>query len=373
MAVFGFLLATIHIPGVTAASTLAGWAFLSLTLPLCLLRKLQMTLCHWLGVIFLAYAALSLAWSPKPLVGIETLWHWALIGGAFCLGHRLQDLRKTFIGLGLGLAVSVIVGAFQIAGFRPVFSFETIWPSAPGLFYNPNALSETAAIILAGLIVYRLWWLAGVAALALAMGQGRAALVAFLITAIACFVPLRYRFSASIAALLMVLGAFALKDGSAAIMLRWEAIGTAFAGGVPFFGHGVGSFGVETPSAYFDHLHNDFLEVIYEFGIGSIPLFAIFASALFRGGMGRPVLFCFAIVACCSFPVSLPVTAFVAALVAGHMHRARSMAWYYDAFRRRLVHESLGEWGYWSDREGRSTVSFQPAYRHRPGKFLATG
>lgn len=373
MALFGFLLATVHIPGITGISTLAGWSFLSIVLPLLLLGKLKMTPGHWLGVIFLAYAALSLAWSERPIAGIETLWHWMILGGAFCLGHRLESLRGVFIGLGIGLAVSVAIGAFQIAGFSPVHT-NAVRPAVSGLFYNSIVLSETAAIVFVGLLVYRQWWLAGVAVIAILMGEGRAAVLAAGITLMACFIPARFRFLAAIAAAAAMLAVFALKGGgSTSMALRWEAIQIAFAGGVPLVGHGVGSFFLDTGFTSFERLHNDFLEVIYEFGIGAIPLFALLISAACREGHGRPILLCCAIIACFSFPAYLPVSGFVAAVVAGHLHRSRAMVWDHGAVRRHHIHESLGRWGFWSDPDGGRNVPVQSAASYRAGKIPAAG
>ena len=358
MAVYTFLLAIVHVPGVTGATTLASWGFLSLTLPWLLLGKLEMTLGHWLGVLFLSYATLSLQWSPRELDGIESLWHWAMLGGAFCLGHRLKTLRGAFLGLGLGLAVSVVVGAFQIAGFEPVLSNAT-YPAVSGLLYNSNVFSETAAIVMVGLIVYRLWWLAGLVAVGVLMGEGRGALLALTMVSICCFIPAKYRFIVLLGAAAAMGAVLSAKYSTMSGSMRMEVLTAAFADGNPVFGHGIGSFGIETWRAWFDHLHNDFLEAIYEFGIGAWLLFALLASAVCRTGPARPVLFCFAVIACFSFPVALPVTGFVAALVTGHLHRYRRMVWHRDAFRRSHIHESVEGWGYWSDREGRGDVSLQ--------------
>lgn len=360
MAGYAFLLAVIHVPGITGIGLLSGFNFLSVTLPFMLLGRIQLTPGHWLGVFFLAYAAVSLTWTWQPLTGIETLWHWCLLGGCFCLGHRLESLRSTFIGLGLGIAVSAIVALFQLAGYHPVHAIPTGTHAVAGLFFNPNALSETGAIVLAGLIVYRLWWLTPGAAAALVLGEGRAALVAFSVTAIACFVPARHRLAAALVAIAAVLVASYLRNGTEAIFVRLEVIRVAFQE-VPWQGWGAGSFLIKTSHAGYDHLHNDALEVIYEFGLGAIPLFALVGISLARAGMARPILLCFLVVSLFSFPSFMPVTGFVAAVVTGHLYRARGLVWARGAIGRPLVHAGLGTPRSGADPDGGRSVPLQLA------------
>lgn len=353
---YAFALAIAHIPGVTGHTVLAGYSFLSLTLPFVLLARIKLTPGHVLGVLFLAYACVSLGWSSQPLNGLQSLWHWFILAGSFCLGHKLQDLRPIFAGLGVGLCVSGVVGFFQLLGFEPVDHFAAIWPAVSGLFYNPNALTETAAIVLVGLIVYRLWWLVPGVAATMLMGYGRAGILAFTATAVLSFVPARYRFLGIVTLLGAVVIALQIKGGDRGIGIRLEAIEVALQQ-VTLLGNGVGSFLIRTSSSVFEHLHNDPLEIVYEFGFGAIPLVLMVASALSREGQAKPIFICFLLESLLSFPTFMPVTGFMAAVVAGHLYRSRIMVWDRSAHRRSSIHARLGSWGYWADGDGGKPVS----------------
>ncbi len=100
-----------------------------------------------------------------------------------------------------------------------------------------------------------------------------------------------------------------------------------------FFGHGLGSFNGLFPSfassdtlaVRTDHVHNDYLEAIFE--IGGVAVFvwcALFAVCL-RAVVSaeRTVLVAVGVQMLFAFPLHLPATAFLAALCLGHLCRDR--------------------------------------------------
>lgn len=94
-----------------------------------------------IGLLFFLYAAASLAWNFNS-EAVYLLVKWFILIEVFILGCYLRTLENIFKGLALGIAVSSLLVLFGIKG---------------GLFINPNTLSETAALVLVGLCVYRSW------------------------------------------------------------------------------------------------------------------------------------------------------------------------------------------------------------------------
>lgn len=315
----GLLLPVIYIPSVTGAVIPSGWVFLSIALPFFLWNRADWTIGHTLGLAFITFACASLAWSQSKLSGIETIWHWGVLAMAFCVGTRQESLRQFWMGLGIGMWINALVALAQIAGI-PTIPHVAVWPSAAGLFFNPNMLSEAAAIILVGLLVERLYWLAPGAAICLAAGQGRTAVVAFFAVACGLLIPIRgAKIITGAVGLILLSLLFLIKDQFTALTVRTDIWSAA----LPFltpFGNGIGSLLLETKYGMVEHLHNDLLELAFEFGVGGAPLVALVALAAYRDPTARPVLACAMVVGLASFALFLPVTGAVVAIVAGYAY-----------------------------------------------------
>jgi hypothetical protein len=99
-----------------------------------------------------------------------------------------------------------------------------------------------------------------------------------------------------------------------------------------FFGNGVGSFASQIYDdngkvLYPEFVHNDMLQLAYEFGIAALLPAAIFTFALSRTGDREwPVLMVFITMGFYSFPLWVSVTSFIGTLVAGRIVRS----WYMD-------------------------------------------
>jgi O-antigen ligase len=92
-------------------------------------------------------------------------------------------------------------------------------------------------------------------------------------------------------------------------------------------GHGVGSF---AELWYHDnarlwkpeYVHNDYLQLIFEYGIGVVPLFAVgFWLAMQKSSAMWPLYITCCICACFAFPFYTPITAFIWALACGGIIR----------------------------------------------------
>jgi hypothetical protein len=90
-----------------------------------------------------------------------------------------------------------------------------------------------------------------------------------------------------------------------------------------FFGQGLGSF--YHLYSWFEHAHNDLLQVTYETGFLGILLFLGFmAYCLWSGPLPeRLVLLAFLVEGLFDFPLYMPSTSFLAALAAGSILRSR--------------------------------------------------
>jgi len=97
--------------------------------------------------------------------------------------------------------------------------------------------------------------------------------------------------------------------------------------GLTFWGHGIGSYYLTFPE-YAEHIntlvsrpenaHNDYLEYIYELGIGTIPL-AYLVGIAWRGNSGpeRYMLVGQLAISAFGFPIHMPMGQFMAALILG--------------------------------------------------------
>jgi O-antigen ligase len=327
-----FLVGVAVWPWFIGFATTPRWAVLSVMIPLmCMGLRLRWTVGHVYAVAFLGWAALSLAWTPNLADGLNELWKWLLLACAFCIGAETDDLTGFWRGVGLAVAVSAAVVAAQLADY----SFVPQMAPPSGLFGNRIFLAEFAALALVGLIGRS--WLAWPAIFVVAVATSLGAAAGMAVVACA-WLWRRSRIAAvalpivGLAALVVVSPRPAVESGfsrhmeSAAVRAAlWMDVATQ----ITPFGHGVGSYYVAEAQASprqmalnlrETHAHNDPLELAFEFGVPAIFLVAAVWCAL--GGADRRnrlVLVAFLVEGCFGFPLHNPATAFVAAVVAGHL------------------------------------------------------
>ncbi len=315
----GIILSSLYWPYIWGAATSPRWAFLAVILPilmLCYYKKIDFSIIHFVGLLFLGWCFLTLIWSANAYDGFDFAIKLVIIAEAFVLGSYLNSLRGLFIGLGLGLAVQSIIG------------------TKTGLFINPNIFSETALIVCVGLLVYRVWIIAAALVPTIVMNGSRAAILIG-----ACLIGLRlWRISRLLTVGLVLVGlsiAIYFTD-----YLKTQSISERliiFADtlrNINLFGHGLGSFFSSYPFltdsmdtlAYRPRFaHNDLLQIVFETGLVGGALIVAFFFMLLRFKVAeRYVLLAFLGVGAFSFPAYLPVTAFIAAIVCGHIAGLRS-------------------------------------------------
>ena len=324
-----FLVSVAFWPWLIEPATVPRWGVLAIGLPLASRLDLR-RVPGWL----LACGAAGLLWIG---VGIARSDHGQLAGlcmlilsVAFVAGCAVKNLTPLMIGFGFGAAINSAVAVAQTLGWQGI-------PQAAlpgGLFMNREILAEFAAPALVWLIVSRRWWLAAAGAPCLAFGE-RAALLAVAVGlvygmlrswkhrafALAAVVPA--------AALSLVLLGPPKLDTVIIRTMMWRQAIRDFS----FMGHGLGSYeygaaliramaGADTRWA-----HSDVLQGFGEIGLPFALFLAPAAVALVRkGDIGaKAVLVALAVEAAVSFPLHLPATGFMAAIIAGSLVRCRDL------------------------------------------------
>ena len=328
----GLIVSLAYVPGYTGAFIPTQWVVLSCLLPLALWREGRMTPLHWLGATFLAYAFASYFWSVDQYDAVWGLWLLSIVALAFWLGSTQANLRQLYIGLAIGLTVSSIVAVLQFYGIRPVLGGTGIRSS--GLLFSPVALGSSCALVLVGLASERLWWLIPGLVPGLALSQSRGAIAVTVLGLVAVFFRRPH-------ILLLIALAFALVATSIPFesdFIRVQIWRVAF-NDLTLFGHGPGSFLnvlflTNKSLVHPEYVHNDLLQLGYEYGGASLLVFAIGAVALSRtDALDWPVLVAFCALGLFSFPLYTPIPAFLGACVAGRLARewdscrSRSVLW----------------------------------------------
>jgi hypothetical protein len=335
MFLLGLALPLVFIPAVTGYAILSGWVLLSLTLGWFLLKPIQLTAAHWLGLAFLGYATLSMAWTPIWAQGIWALWLLYLLAFAFCL----TPTRGLWLGLALGVGVSTLLACAQLLGWSGIF--QAVPPA--GLFVNRDLLGETAALVSVALIANGLYWPLALTLPAIPISNSRTALAALGI-ALAFILWRRSKLLALGLVLALALAVVVAKPNAKSVNERL-AIWTDTATHLTPLGHGAGSFFILYPSfattdtfhSRPEYAHNDFLELVFEFGIGAAPLFALLALA---ATSLDPLLMAFLVIATLGFPLHCPVEGFVGMVALGSVCRGRRLAWAFGAGRRSALRSS---------------------------------
>lgn len=328
---FGFLIATAYIPGWIGGTISTSYFVLMIGLPILLYNaEIPITRLHLYGTCFLLYCFVSLAWSYSFNVAFFVFLQMIVCALAFCYGSCLDDLKPIFKGLALGLGVSAVIAIFQKFGFDFVFVAETPNKVA-GLFVNPNMYSEISVILLVALLALKQWIWTLVTLPGIVWSYSRAAVTALLI----CCLIFMWNKSKAFTILLIPVMALAVTayylNGHFDISSINErmAIWSDSVRGLTLFGHGVGSYEILLPFYAHDldtvkviprYAHNDYLHLLFEFGIGCVFLIP-FISLIKNNNNEKYILCSVAVIAMFSFPLHIPMSAFMFFLVAGHVAR----------------------------------------------------
>lgn len=331
-----FAVAVAYLPGALMPGTSLRWVVLAVGLPALLHflpRVHKVNMGELLGLSLLAFAALSLSWTPNIWDGLNALAILLILAVAFVIGGRVPSLLPAYVGLGLGMAVnSGVVLAQEFA------ALDSVWQKYPpsGLFVSKNWMAEAAALALVGLLGHRRWWLAAAVLPCLVFANARGAMAGLGLVGLLWL----WRRSPTLARLAMVAAGLVAAVAVSGLLADYRVFSMVSVGergaiwqntlnGLTWTGRGLGSFYHDYPlhGALQDllvsrptHAHNDLLEAVYELGPGALLLLALGAWCLMAPRpVERAVLIVVIAEALFGFPLHLPVTGFVAALAAGHL------------------------------------------------------
>lgn len=321
LAALAFAVAVAFWPGLLSAAVAPRWSLIAVGLPLTswldprrLTRGAQICVS-----IVIAYAAVSLLWTPDALSGENDLCRLVLFGLAVLAGANVENLSPVMRAMGWGVAISSVLVIPQSLGWSPVI--EAAPPA--GLFFNRDFLAEIAAVLFVWACFAKHGkLLAMVLAVPLAICGSRIALLCVAAGMIAGSTRYARRFVTAV--FLAIVACFAVitifypyKVNTAIIRFGiWELTlrGTTIAG------DGIGSYIATFP---WEYAHSDLLQSFYELGIGGIALSTLFVLAV-RAESSRAIraaVVCMAVQYATAFPLHLPATAFLAGLLVGHVAR----------------------------------------------------
>lgn len=325
LALFGVALTTAYLPGISGAGTAPRWLVCALVLVMLVRQRITVTPAHLIGALLLMWAGLSCLWTEAPYASVDALWKLMVLAGLFALGTMLADLRPFWRGAIGGIGVSsLLVVAERLGLIGRIGATDTA-----GLFVNGLFLAEAAAVIaVAASARLRTWWPWLIAAPSLLLVHWpRGPWLA--IGCVGLIVACRTRVWLSIAAVplivLAVVVAVIIRPDT--VLDRMEMWRDAL-GHVTVFGHGLGSYSLRFLSfaSTNDHPHNEWIETFYELGLPGLVILSGLVVVLLRGAVsdsaeryGLIVILAESMVA---FPLHLPTTAALAALLGGHAARA---------------------------------------------------
>lgn len=326
MLLLGFLVAIAFWPGTMDPASVLRWGVMAVGAPLLLFahaREIPRAL-GGAGVALVVTMAASVIWSSDALNGIDQAVHVAIIGMVFCLGASATNLRRLWVGMAAGMTIAAVIAVAQMFDLHwlSVLGIDQMRAaSGPGgLSVNKNMLAEAGLMTLILSIGHGIWWGAASAALILAITTSKAALGSLAFVAAIYY---RDRFP-----LMSTLGVGALAIAIAilfaqenySVIQRLDMWSEAIADMTPW-GKGLGSFAFEFPRI--EHAHNEYLQLAYELGVlAALPIgILIYIIKEAPNAPERYALIAICGVGLFSFPFHMPLTAFMAALCAGHLAR----------------------------------------------------
>lgn len=275
------------------------------------------------GVVFLTYSMTSLLWSGTTSQ-FSPVWL-ATLALSFLGGMFVKDLRWVWVVFYIFCFANLLAIGVTYA------SRGDIWLPY-GLVGNPNYLGCMFALGFAGSLCYRAFWFAPFTLLGIYLTGSRGAMFA---AGACCFIYFWKRFPVASLAM-FVFGLIAIREASLAsefdrsisIMARlgiWQDT----LNHMTLWGHGWDSYAVEYAKFPYwtnmtmvkaPHAYNDLLEVIFDLGVGAIPLYLLVILCLGHTGP-RLIAYTFLLLGLTYFPFYIPIVAQLFALTLGSLAR----------------------------------------------------
>lgn len=305
------------------------------------MTKLRWETATWAsGCAFLAYAGGSIAFSS---VSYDKAWAGVQLGTlalAFLIGTRSR-LEWVWLSVVLVTGINVIQ-----AGMDWAFGWTSGFEGYPGFLGNPNIFGCFLVIALAAALSFRWWWFLPFVALGFLEIRSRGSILALGITMAIWFWPER-KVCSFCSLVFSFVAIMEISSGGGGAEMIGEAareagewggreIGVMARMGVwqdtlnhlTLLGSGFGSFF----EAYWTwpvhtnltlvrptHAYNDFLELVFELGLGAIFLWLFLALLLDRGI--SLIIWAFFALTLTYFPLSLPVLGHLFAFTLGSIYK----------------------------------------------------
>lgn len=321
---YGLIVALCYVPGWTGAYIPTQWPVLAILLSFALWRSGPFTALHAAMAAFVLYAAASLIWSPVLYASVFGLWLIVIFAMALWFGTAPGNLRELYGGLTIGCAVWSLVAIFQFFGSTAI---PRVTGTPAGLAVNSIQLGAVLALLIVALATERMWlWIVPLVP-GFVLAQSRGAWLALAIGLAATRFRKPWVFLGVAAA------------GAAILFSPWSSSDTERLfiwrvawDNLSWLGYGVGSFYTVTLSRgglpfHPEYAHNDALQLAFEFGVGALLIYAVFAYALARPSAKEwPIVATFVTLGCYSMPLFMPVASFLAFAVVGRILRNDALA-----------------------------------------------
>lgn len=338
MIALGFVLAAAFWPAFAEPGNSAKWLAASVLIPWLLVHapRVRVGLDEALGLAFLAFGIVSLAWTPSIYDTLNAVWQWLLLAGAFLLG-KSHGARGAMIGFAAGVSLSGCLAAMELVGaIAPMAA--SIRPG--GLIGMKNYMAEAGLMATVAAMAYRAWWAVPGSLLAFALPVSRAAFAsAGLVALVWAWRRVPVAFWLLVLSFAVVAIAFVLTPDSMAWDTLWQRLELwrQTVNGLTLFGYGLGSYWAAFPGFQVDappiiygfngmpaQAHNDALQLASEMGIAAVLVLVLAWRAAVVQTVERWAFLAFLCLGLAAFPLFNPATGLMGAVLAGALSRARS-------------------------------------------------
>ena len=238
---------------------------------------------------------------------------------------NLDDIDPVIAGLGWAVAVSSVIALGQYFEINP---FDIPHFGATGLFYNQEVLPELAAPLLVWSALRKRTILATFMFVPILLCQSRIAYAALIIGALYAW-RIRWQYKASVCAIAVaVLYSVSMEMDAGkltSLFARLVSWGVAYEALTPL-GRGLGFWFASHPAPFEEYAHSDVLQLLVEIGFGAWFFFVAGVMIVWAGRGNTAERATFAVLcfeSAVSFPLQLPATGFLAAVLAGYLARGR--------------------------------------------------
>lgn len=348
----GAIVSLCYVPGLTGAYIATQWPVLAVLLSFALIRSGSFTAMHAAGLAFIAYAVVRIPFSPAPDASVFGVWLVIIMGLCVRFGSTMTSMKELYAGLAVGAGVSSFLAVLQHFGFDSV---QTVTTPSAGLYVNSVQQGAVLALVAVALVSERMWaWVIPIIP-GIALAQSRGAWIILAVGLLGCYVRRLWMLG-----VVAVPGAYfllhSLSSSDTQRMFIWHAAWD----NLTWLGWGPGVFytiilAPDGAVPFFpEYAHNDFLQLLFEYGVAALIPFAILGCALYRTNAREwPVVLAFVTAACFSMPLFMPITSFLGLVAVGRILRTYDVGGTYGSRSRQSVVS-------WFDGQGRKAVPVAP-------------